>query len=164
MQCPSCQASMDEGLAYLDDDGWTFLLQGFTHQHLWFKQGDAEPVSIARTRQQLSAYLCAECQTLEIPAAKYQVNGHKRTPVGMSDRPITPTNAAGEAELERIAVWLDPGDIQWLAARCCCSDDASEEERQVCARLRFRASAALHKTGFDKIETAGPTSSNDIGG
>jgi hypothetical protein len=45
----------------------------------------------------------------------------------------------------RIALWLDPEDLHWLAARCCCGDDATELERERCARVRFRASAALHK-------------------
>ena len=45
----------------------------------------------------------------------------------------------------RIALWLDPEDLRWLAARCCCGDDATKLERERCARLRFRANAALHK-------------------
>lgn len=34
-----------------------------------------------------------------------------------------------------------------LAARCCCGDDATDQERERCARVRFRAGAALHKAG-----------------
>jgi hypothetical protein len=45
----------------------------------------------------------------------------------------------------RIALWLDPEDLRWLATRCCCGEDASELEQDRCARVRFRASAALHK-------------------
>lgn len=45
----------------------------------------------------------------------------------------------------RIALWLDPDDLRWLASRCDCGDDATELDRERCARVRFRASAALHK-------------------
>ena len=45
----------------------------------------------------------------------------------------------------RVALWPDPEDLRRLAARCCCGDDATEPERERCARVRFRASAALHK-------------------
>jgi hypothetical protein len=61
---------------------------------------------------------------------------------------IAPTDPEREASLGRIALWLDPDDLRWLARHCCCATDASEEQRQRCARLRFRASAALHKAGL----------------
>jgi hypothetical protein len=65
--------------------------------------------------------------------------------VDMRQEPPAPTDPDREATLGRVALWLEPEDLSWLAARCCCADDASEEERQRCARVRFRASAALHK-------------------
>ncbi|MFY4718444.1 hypothetical protein [Streptomyces sp. LaBMicrA B280] len=46
-----------------------------------------------------------------------------------------------------MALWLGPDDLRWLAGHCCCPADADEETRSRCARLRFRASAALHKSG-----------------
>ena len=61
---------------------------------------------------------------------------------------VTPTDPQREASLGRVALWLDPDDLRWLARHCCCPDDVTEEQRQRCARLRFRASAALHKTGL----------------
>lgn len=63
----------------------------------------------------------------------------------MPQEPPIPTATDREAALGRIALWLDPEDLRWLAARCCCGDDATELERERCARLRFRANAALHK-------------------
>jgi hypothetical protein len=55
-----------------------------------------------------------------------------------------------EETLGRIALWLDAVDLRWLAQHCCCPADASEEQRQRCARLRFRASAAIHKAGLSE--------------
>jgi hypothetical protein len=43
---------------------------------------------------------------------------------------------------------LDPEDLHWLSRHCCCTADATEEQRERCARLRFRAGAALHKAGL----------------
>ncbi|MEV7585716.1 hypothetical protein [Streptomyces erythrochromogenes] len=61
---------------------------------------------------------------------------------------IKPTDPEAERAAGRIALWLEADDLHRLAAHCCCSDDTSEEEREQCARLRFRASAALHKHGL----------------
>ena len=61
-----------------------------------------------------------------------------------------PTDPEREASLGRVALWLDADDLRWLARHCCCPPDASEEQRERCARLRFRANAALHKAGLSK--------------
>jgi hypothetical protein len=66
----------------------------------------------------------------------------------MTERKIVPTGPEREQALGRIAVWLDPEDARWLAGHCCCPDDASDEQTDRCARLRFRAAAALHKAGL----------------
>lgn len=58
---------------------------------------------------------------------------------------IKPTSPSEEKSKGRINLWLDPKDIQWLSVHCCCSDNATEEEKARCARIRFRASAAIHK-------------------
>ena len=63
-------------------------------------------------------------------------------------REIEPTDPQREATLGRVALWLDPDDLRWLSRHCCCPADASEEQRQRCGRLRFRAMAALHKAGL----------------
>ncbi|MEJ8639770.1 hypothetical protein [Streptomyces sp. MS2.AVA.5] len=55
------------------------------------------------------------------------------------------TDPQVEAGQGRIALWLDLEDLRWLARHCCCADDASDEDKDRCGRLRFRASAALHK-------------------
>ena len=60
-------------------------------------------------------------------------------------REIEPTDPAREQELGRVALWLDPEDLQWLSTHCDCPDDAPEEQKNRCARVRFRAPAALHK-------------------
>jgi hypothetical protein len=73
-------------------------------------------------------------------------------------RDVTPTDPAREAELGRIALWLAPEDLRWLARHCCCPPDATDEQRQRCARLRFRASAALHKAGLAQESEANPLS------
>ncbi len=65
-------------------------------------------------------------------------------------REVSPTDPEREASFGRIALWLDADDLRWLARHCCCPVDASEEQRERCARLRFRASAALHKAGLEE--------------
>jgi len=75
------------------------------------------------------------------------------------DRKVAATDPGRETGLGRVALWLDPDDLRWLARHCCCPADATEERRQRCARLRFRAAAALHKAGFtqESEEGAEPT-------
>lgn len=58
-----------------------------------------------------------------------------------------PTDPARELELGRIALWLDPEDLRWIGAHCDCTDETPDEDKDRCARIRFRAHAALHKTG-----------------
>jgi hypothetical protein len=68
---------------------------------------------------------------------------------------VVPTDSEREASLGRIALWLDAEDLRWLARHCCCPPDAGEQQRQRCARLRFRASAALHKAGLESEQQSG---------
>ena len=42
-----------------------------------------------------------------------------------------------------IGVWLDPGDVDWLATQPC-PPGASDEEKARWERIRSRADAALH--------------------
>ncbi|MEU8971671.1 hypothetical protein AB0D11_20775 [Streptomyces monashensis] len=58
-----------------------------------------------------------------------------------------PTDPRAEAGRDRVALWLAPDDLRWLARHCCCPDDADQETKDRCSRLRFRAGAALHKSG-----------------
>ncbi|RYD59889.1 MAG: hypothetical protein EOP60_00960 [Sphingomonadales bacterium] len=62
-------------------------------------------------------------------------------------KPTVPTDPAAEQANGRTALWLDSADLEWLASFCGCAADASEVERERCARIRFRANAALHKAG-----------------
>ncbi len=66
----------------------------------------------------------------------------------MPPKPSQPTDPAYEQSLGRVALWLDIDDLRWLARHCTCTDQTPEVERERCARLRFRASAALHKAGY----------------
>ena len=63
----------------------------------------------------------------------------------MTNKP-TFTIPSDESDAGRIAVYLDPDDIRWLSARCECDDTATDDDRERCARIRFRSSTALHKT------------------
>ncbi len=47
----------------------------------------------------------------------------------------------------RVALWLDQEDLERLATHCEYDDNTSDEDRDRCARIRFRANAALHKAG-----------------
>ncbi len=60
---------------------------------------------------------------------------------------IRPTDYEDELAKGRIALWLDKSDIEWIASKCEYDEQASEEERERCGRVRFRANAALHKAG-----------------
>jgi hypothetical protein len=64
--------------------------------------------------------------------------------------PVKPTHPDAERLQGRVALWLDPDDLAWLSRRCDCPVDASEEQRERCARIRFRASAALNKAGLKR--------------
>lgn len=68
-------------------------------------------------------------------------------------KPVVPTNPEDESTKGRIAFWLDPEDLAWLSTTCRCPPHASEEETERCVRIRFRASAALHKFGTRKNAT-----------
>jgi hypothetical protein len=61
---------------------------------------------------------------------------------------IKPTGSEIERQKGRIALWLDPEDILWMSKHCCCPPDAEKDTTDRCARIRFRASAALHKAGI----------------
>jgi hypothetical protein len=63
-------------------------------------------------------------------------------------RPVKPTDAVTEQDKGRVALWLDPEDLRWLSQHCACPADASPEVTERCARIRFRANAALHKAGL----------------
>ena len=65
-------------------------------------------------------------------------------------REVEPSDPDREQELGRVALWLDPADLRWLSTRCDCPPDASEEQKERCGRVRFRASAALHKAGLSE--------------
>jgi hypothetical protein len=61
---------------------------------------------------------------------------------------VSATDVAEEAEQGRVALWLDPDDLRYLASHCCCAEDTPQEQREQCARIRFRAHAAAHKAGL----------------
>lgn len=58
------------------------------------------------------------------------------------------TDPEEERAKGRIALWLDPDDLRWIAAACSCATNTDDDERDRCGRVRFRANAALHKAGL----------------
>ncbi|BCB75958.1 hypothetical protein GCM10022251_55400 [Phytohabitans flavus] len=62
-------------------------------------------------------------------------------------RAVEPTDGERERGLGRIALWLSPEDLGWLASQCGCTEATADEDKERCGRVRFRASAALHKAG-----------------
>jgi hypothetical protein len=59
-----------------------------------------------------------------------------------------PTDPEREAELGRVALWLDPDDLRFRAAEWRrLPDDAPEAARETWGRIAFRSMAALHKAG-----------------
>jgi hypothetical protein len=77
-------------------------------------------------------------------------------------RPPEPTDPDYEAILGRVALWLDLEDLQWLASHCACTDTTADDERERCARIRFRANAALHKAGAKAVPWLGNPSRNVV--
>jgi hypothetical protein len=75
----------------------------------------------------------------------------------MTDTPksVQPTDSSREVELGRIALWLDVEDLRWLATSCACTDSTPDDIRDRCGRVRFRASAALHKAGLKVLHDNG---------
>ncbi len=68
------------------------------------------------------------------------------------EKSIEPTKPDEELAKGRVALWLDPEDIEYLSNHCCCADDADTTQTERCARIRFRAMAALHKAGLEDIQ------------
>ena len=58
-----------------------------------------------------------------------------------------PTDADYERSKGRVAVWLDPDDIRWLARFLAGYHPPDPDERDLAGRLRFRLMTALHKAG-----------------
>ncbi len=63
-------------------------------------------------------------------------------------KPPECTNREDELAKGRVALWLDLEDLAYLSKHCCCSEDADTTQTERCGRIRFRASAALHKAGL----------------
>jgi len=64
--------------------------------------------------------------------------------------PLQPADENEEHAKGRVALWLDPGDLRWLSEHCGCAPEADSAIKERCARIRFRAHAALHKSGLKK--------------
>ena len=62
-------------------------------------------------------------------------------------QPIIPTNPGGEQAKGRIALWLDPDDLRWLAQHCG-EPPTTPQDQEYVSRICFRAHAALHKAGL----------------
>lgn len=60
---------------------------------------------------------------------------------------IKKTDKYIESEKGRVALWLDPEDVEWLSNHCCCVENAPPKCTDRCLRIRFRSHAALHKSG-----------------
>ena len=65
----------------------------------------------------------------------------------MSDG-VTPTDPKREEALGRIALWLDPADVQWIADNDICGLGPKGRHTPQCGRIRWKAESALHKAGL----------------
>ena len=63
-----------------------------------------------------------------------------------------PTDPEYENAKGRMAVWLDPEHVEWLASRCLCGPDRWPNGNHTieCKYIRMRLTAALHKAGLKK--------------
>ena len=65
-------------------------------------------------------------------------------------RDLTPTDPDQEAEAGRVAVWLDPADVRFLADEWRkMPEDAPDSVRVTWERVAFRMMAALHKSAHE---------------
>jgi hypothetical protein len=63
---------------------------------------------------------------------------------------VRPTNPEEEVAKGRIALWLDPDDIKFIADEWRkIPDNVSDSIKEIWGRIAFRAMAALHKSGMD---------------
>ena len=61
-----------------------------------------------------------------------------------------PTDPKREMQIGRIALWLDPDDIRFIADEWRkIPEGVSSDAQERWSRIAFRASAALHKAGLD---------------
>ncbi len=77
------------------------------------------------------------------------------------ERAVTPTDPERERAKGRVALWLDPDDLRWLSQHCCCPPGVTKEVSDRCARLRFRAHAALHKAGLAGSDPSASSGASD---
>lgn len=63
-------------------------------------------------------------------------------------RPVTPTDPEEERAKGRVALWLDPDDMLWLAKHLASAHASDAETNTRIGRIRFRILAALHKAGL----------------
>lgn len=68
--------------------------------------------------------------------------------LGVPVEPPTPAEPDKEAASGRVAVWLDPGDVRWLARECAGLEPSTDDDRERVGRVRFRLLTALHKAGL----------------
>ena len=67
-----------------------------------------------------------------------------------SSRTPVPTSVASEVGAGRVAFWLAPDDLAFLARVGSDEHTVYEVDSERWARIRFRASAALHKSGWKR--------------
>ena len=72
----------------------------------------------------------------------------------MPTEPPSPTDPEREADLGRVAVWLDPDDVLWLARELADESHLSRDDEERAARVRFRLTTALHKQGLPNNPSA----------
>jgi hypothetical protein len=59
------------------------------------------------------------------------------------------TDSEYEDSKGRIALWLQPEDVAWLAKHCVCGRMKDGNHTEQCKRLRYRAGTCLHAYGLE---------------
>ena len=67
-------------------------------------------------------------------------------------KPSQKTDTYDERAKGRVALWLEPTDLEYLSKHCCCPEGADAAQTERCGRIRFRANAALQKAGLRDVD------------
>ncbi len=66
--CPYCGSEMSKGKAQIKGTFSSFLIFGFSYQHLFFKDKQGNKSKVMKSRGEKEAYSCSNCEGLFIPS------------------------------------------------------------------------------------------------
>jgi hypothetical protein len=86
---------------------------------------------------------------MPIPSGEVIASVRWSTKLPSRFRPTIPVN---EYAADRVPVFFDRADLEYLAHHCCCDETTDQVTRERCGRVRFRCLAAAHKVDAPTTE------------